>query len=108
LVLWTAGLFAVQGRGTPLPLDPPRTLVVAGPYRYVRNPMYVGALLALLGYAAWFQSAWLLGYAGAVALAFHAFVVLYEEPHLGRVFGEAYRRYCEAVPRWGVRWRADG
>ena len=76
--------FAVRGRGTPAPVDPPRTLVVTGLYRYVRNPMYLGVLCVLVGEAALFRSSVLLGYAGAFFLACHLFVTTYEEPALRR------------------------
>ncbi len=77
IVLWCARDFTAKGRGTPAPFDPPRALVVQGLYRYVRNPMYVGALLVLFGQFLYFQAAALLLYAGAAFLAAHLFVVLY-------------------------------
>jgi protein-S-isoprenylcysteine O-methyltransferase Ste14 len=92
--------FAVAGRGTPFPLDPPRELVARHLYRYVRNPMYLGVLSVLIGEALLFESVRLLGYAASVAAGFHLFVVLYEEPALRSQFGESYLRYAETVPRW--------
>lgn len=92
--------FGATGRGTPAPIDPPRVLVVRGPYRYVRNPMYVGVVLALLGWAGFFGSWAHAAYAAGMALAFHIFVVSYEEPRLRRQFGDSYERYCRAVGRW--------
>ncbi len=92
--------FMVRGRGTPAPIDPPRALVVTGLYRYVRNPMYIGVLAVVFGWAALAHSAALLLYAAGLAGVFHLFIVLYEEPSLRRQFGDAYRRYCGAVPRW--------
>lgn len=97
--------FVRSGRGTPAPIDPPRRLVIRGPYRWARNPMYVGVLAILLAEALLFASPVLAAYAAAVAIAFHAFVVLYEEPSLGRRFGDAYADYCRAVPRWIPRPR---
>jgi protein-S-isoprenylcysteine O-methyltransferase Ste14 len=82
LALWCILTFAVIGRGTPAPFDPPRELVVVGPYRLVRNPMYLGAALALLGAALFYQSWALLAYCVAFALVTHLFVVAYEEPTL--------------------------
>jgi protein-S-isoprenylcysteine O-methyltransferase Ste14 len=73
-------------RGTPAPFDPPRRLVVLGPYRLIRNPMYVGAGLGLTGAALFYQSIPLLGYAGVFLTITHLFVVLYEEPTLRRTF----------------------
>jgi protein-S-isoprenylcysteine O-methyltransferase Ste14 len=92
--------FAVRGRGTPAPVDPPRTLVVSGVYRYVRNPIYLGVLSVLVGEAMLFRSSVLLGYAGAFFLACHLFVTMVEEPTLRRKFGAAHERYCASVPRW--------
>ncbi len=96
--------FARKGRGTPFPLDPPKTLVVTGLYRWVRNPMYVAVLNVVLGEAALFRSGELIGYWFSVLFGFHLFVVLYEEPALRRTFGEEYEAYCRNVPRWLVRW----
>jgi protein-S-isoprenylcysteine O-methyltransferase Ste14 len=95
--------FARQGRGTPAPVAPPRHLVVGGGFRYVRNPGYIAVVSLLLGQALLFGSTRLVWYAAAVALAFHAFVVLYEEPTLRRQFGAEYEAYCRAVPRWFPR-----
>jgi protein-S-isoprenylcysteine O-methyltransferase Ste14 len=82
--------FVFLGRGTPAPFDPPRRLVVQGPYRLVRNPMYFGAGLALSGAALFYQSIPLLGYAALFLLMTHVFVVWYEEPTLRRTFDRDY------------------
>jgi protein-S-isoprenylcysteine O-methyltransferase Ste14 len=100
LALWCVGVFAVLGRGTPAPMDPPRELVVRGPYRYVRNPMYIGAGLALGGAALYFGSLALLAYLISLATTVSAFVILYEEPKLKKTFGVDYIGYCESVGRW--------
>ncbi len=92
--------FAFFGRGTPAPIDAPKELVARHLYRFVRNPMYVGVLAAALGVSILFQSAIVLAWTALVAVVFHLFVVLYEEPHLRRTFGEPYVRYCQEVPRW--------
>ena len=92
--------FVFVGRGTPAPFDPPRRLVVRGPYRLIRNPMYVGAGLALAGAALFYQSIALLGYAGLFLAITHVFVVLYEEPTLRRTFARDYEAYCRRVGRW--------
>jgi protein-S-isoprenylcysteine O-methyltransferase Ste14 len=97
--------FVQEGGGTPSPTDPPRRLVVRGPYRRTRNPMYLAVLSMVVGEALAFGSASLGIYAAALGLAFHAFVVLYEEPALGRMFGEEYAAYRRAVPRWLGRAR---
>jgi len=103
LALWCVGTFALVGRGTPAPFDPPRRLVVQGPYRVVRNPMYIGAALALAGAALYYQSLPLAAYTALFLLATHIFVVWYEEPTLGRTFGEEYEAYRRRVPRWRPR-----
>ena len=100
LYLWCVWAFAAVGRGTPGPWDAPRRVVVVGPYRWVRNPIYIAALLVVLGEAWLFASRSLLVYAGGMAIVFHAFVVGYEEPRLRRRFGDAYADYLRTVPRW--------
>ena len=100
VALWCIFTFAFVGRGTPAPFDPPRRLVVRGPYRFVRNPMYIGAGLALAGAALFYESWQLLGYAGLFFLATHLFVVLYEEPVLRRTFRQEYEAYCGRIRRW--------
>ncbi len=92
--------FAFVGRGTPAPFDPPRRLVVRGPYRLVRNPMYLSAGLALAGAGIFYQSILLLGYAALFLFITHLFVVLYEEPTLRRTFDKDYEAYCRLVGRW--------
>ena len=92
--------FVRRGRGTPAVYDPPRELVVAGLYRHVRNPQYVGVVLAAVGEALLTGMAALFAYAALLAVGYHLFVRYYEEPTLGRLFGEPYARYREAVPRW--------
>jgi protein-S-isoprenylcysteine O-methyltransferase Ste14 len=92
--------FAIVGRGTPAPFDPPRRLVARGPYAWVRNPMYIGAWLALAGAALYFWSGALLLFAAGFAVATVVFVRFYEEPTLRRLFGPEYERYCARVGRW--------
>ena len=92
--------FVWIGRGTPAPFDPPRRLVVRGPYRFVRNPMYIGAGLALGGAALFYESAPLLAYGAIFLLIAHLFVLWYEEPTLRRTFGPEYEAYCHRVRRW--------
>lgn len=92
--------FAFAGRGTPAPIDPPKTLVVRGLYRYVRNPMYLGVILALIGELLLFPSRSFLGYILVFVAAVNVFVLLYEEPTLRKKFGESYDDYCRTVPRW--------
>jgi protein-S-isoprenylcysteine O-methyltransferase Ste14 len=100
VLLWCARDFAVRGRGTPNPSDPPRALVVDGLYRFVRNPMYVAIVISLLGQAAMYRSTAVAWYAAVVAVGFHLRVVLYEEPKLTELFDGAYADYRSRVPRW--------
>jgi protein-S-isoprenylcysteine O-methyltransferase Ste14 len=100
VALWCIFTFATIGRGTPAPFDPPRRLVIQGPYRFVRNPMYIGAGLALASAALFYESLPLLGYTGFFFLATHLFVVWYEEPTLRRTFGPEYEAYRRQVRRW--------
>ena len=97
--------FALQGRGTPVPLLPTERLVVSGFYRFVRNPMYVAVTAILVGEALWLGSPRVMAFALVVWAAFHAFVLLYEEPNVRRRFGPEYERYRAAVPRWIPRLR---
>jgi len=100
LYLWCIWVFATVGGGTPGPWDPPQRFVAAGPYRWVRNPIYLAALLVVAGEAWLFVSVPLLVYAGAMAVFFHLFVIGYEERTLRRRFGDTYARYPRTVPRW--------
>jgi len=100
LYLHSAWQFAVVGLGTPAPIDPPKTLVVRGAYRWTRNPLYVAVTSVLLGEALMLRSAVLAEYAVAVFAGFVAFVLVYEEPVLRTKFGDAYADYCARVPRW--------
>jgi protein-S-isoprenylcysteine O-methyltransferase Ste14 len=98
--------FAVHGKGTPLPLDPPKKLVVEGPYRVVRNPMYWGVGSVVLGEAVIFHSVALAELTVVLALGASMFVLLYEEPELKRKFGAEYEEYCRRVPRWLPRLKS--
>lgn len=100
LAIWCILAFATLGRGTPAPFDPPRLLVVRGPYRYLRNPMYLGAAVALAGASLFYESIELAGFTILFLLMVHGFVVLYEEPVLRRQFGADYDDYCARVRRW--------
>ena len=105
LVSWTIALFARIGEGTLAPWDPTARLVVAGPYRHVRNPMISGVLAILLGETALFGSVALLVLFGTVFLVNAVYFPLVEEPGLRRRFGEDYERYRANVPRWLPRLR---
>src|ERR1700746_1165408 len=100
IAVWCVFPFVFIGKGTPAPFDPPRKLVIRGPYRFVRNPMYIGAGMTLAGAALYYESLSILIYAGLFFLITHLFVVLYEEPTLRRTFGDEYEAYCQRVRRW--------
>lgn len=107
LVAWCIGMFVFVGRGTQAPFDPPRRLVVSGPYKIVRNPMYVGAVLAMSGAALYYSSWALFVYAVIVMAVTHLFVVIYEEPTLRSMFGDDYSMYCQHVGRWAPHLRSS-
>lgn len=98
--------FVVRGRGTPAPFDPPRAFVVDGPYRFVRNPMYLGGFAMLHGLGLVLRSSAVVLLALAFLLVAHLFVVLYEEPSLSRRFGRPYEHYRSTVRRWIPRRRS--
>ncbi len=100
LYFWCLWAFAAIGQGTPGLWDAPRQVVAAGPYRWVRNPIYIAAVLIISGEAWLFLSVDLLLYAGALAASFHLIVIGYEEPRLRARFGETY----DAYGRRGARW----
>ncbi len=95
----------VRAGGTPIPVAPTRRLVVSGFNRHVRNPMYAGLVLAIVGQALLFGSPWLLVYAAAAWAVPAAFVHWYEEPTLVRTYGTEYEEYRRAVPAWLPRLR---
>jgi protein-S-isoprenylcysteine O-methyltransferase Ste14 len=95
--------FAAEGAGTPAPVAPTEHLVVGGLYRYVRNPMYLAVVAAVVGQALALGQPALLLYAAAVGAAMAAFVHGYEEPALHRQFGARYEAYRQAVPAWWPR-----
>lgn len=97
--------FVVEGIGTPAPVAPTRHLVVKGVYRYVRNPMYLAVITAVVGQALLFGQLALLVYAAVAGAAMFTFVRVYEEPYLAERFGEEYESYRRAVPGWWPRVR---
>ena len=100
LQLWCITVFQSTGKGTPSPALPPKRLVTDGPYKFVRNPMNIGELMLLLALAGWFASPLLFTYCVIAALAFHVFVLVWEEPEHRRQFGPTYVRYASSVNRW--------
>jgi protein-S-isoprenylcysteine O-methyltransferase Ste14 len=102
--------FISVGLGTPAPIDPPKSLVATGLYRFVRNPMYVGVMTTVLSEAAFFGSLRILEYALVIWGMVFLFVLGYEEPTLRKKFGASYEAYCRGVPRWIPRltlWRGE-
>jgi protein-S-isoprenylcysteine O-methyltransferase Ste14 len=97
---WTVRLFVRQGEGTPAPWDPPQKLVVAGPYRHVRNPMITSVLLMLAGEALIFQSSLIAAWLILFFVVNGVYFPLSEEKGLEQRFGDDYRRYKQNVPRW--------
>ncbi|MGF1506667.1 MAG: methyltransferase family protein [Anaerolineae bacterium] len=103
-------LFHAIGEGTLAPWDPTRRLVIAGLYRHVRNPMYVGVLLAALAEVILAGAVWLAAWWAILVVGFNLFVRLYEEPHLRAQYGAEYAEFCANVPRWIPRlrpWQPD-
>jgi protein-S-isoprenylcysteine O-methyltransferase Ste14 len=102
MLVATTQLFA-RGHGSLAPWNPPTALVVAGPYRFCRNPMITGIYAILAGEALAFRSPWLAAWAAAFIVGMSSHIVFREEPTLRQRFGEAYVRYCANVPRWVPR-----
>jgi protein-S-isoprenylcysteine O-methyltransferase Ste14 len=100
LVAWSMATFVRRGRATPSPIDRTERVVAVGPFRYVRNPMYIGVVATILGQGLVLGSVPVLIYAAAFALTAYLIVVLYEEPRLTRIFGQEYEAYRRTVPRW--------
>jgi protein-S-isoprenylcysteine O-methyltransferase Ste14 len=101
----SATAFVRWGEGTPAPFDPPRKFVALGPYRYMRNPMYIGGFAVLLGLGLYLRSVSILLLSAGFLLTAHLFVITYEERHLKKTFGSGYSQYCNMVSRWIPRLR---
>ncbi len=100
LALWCIGTFVLRGKGTPAPFDPPREFVAAGPYRYARNPMYVGGWVAVMGFGLYENSISIILFSLVWLLLAHLLVYFVEEPGLENRFGDSYREYMRSVNRW--------
>lgn len=105
LMAYTVRLFMTVGHGTPAPWEPPKRLVVRGPYRYMRNPMIAGGELILLAETLLFRSFPLAGLSTFFFLVNALYFPLVEEKGLEARFGRAYREYKAHVPRWIPRLR---
>jgi protein-S-isoprenylcysteine O-methyltransferase Ste14 len=102
---WAAALFVKSGQGTPAPWDPPKRLVIQGPYRHVRNPMITGAFLMLLAESILFQSLPIATWMTVFFIGNAIYFPLIEEKGLEKKFGDEYRNYKANVPRWIPRTR---
>jgi protein-S-isoprenylcysteine O-methyltransferase Ste14 len=100
LVVSCQWAFILRGRGTPAPFDAPRQVVGAGPYRFVRNPMYLAGFLVLIGFGLVERSGAIVIFSTLWLLLVHVAVVSLEEPDLRRKFGSSYEDYRREVPRW--------
>jgi protein-S-isoprenylcysteine O-methyltransferase Ste14 len=96
----TIGLFITVGHGTPAPFDPPKQFIPRGPYKLMRNPMYVGGITMMIGIGLYLPSTAIALLGLAAFLLVHTFVLVVEEPGLRKRFGRDYESYCQAVPRW--------
>ncbi len=100
LAFTTIGFFIVDGFGTPAVFDPPTRFVPHGPFRFVRNPMYIGGLTLLVGWSLYLKSIAMVLFSAGAFLLVHAFVVFVEEPGLRKRFGREYEDFLRVVPRW--------
>jgi protein-S-isoprenylcysteine O-methyltransferase Ste14 len=110
LIIYTNKSFLTIGKGTLVPLDPPKNLIVAGVYRYVRNPMIIGALTLIFGEALIFASIGLFVLFLMIFTVNHIYFVYSEEPGLTKRFGKDYIEYKNNVPRWiphVTQWEKD-
>ncbi len=100
VLLWCVRDFYVSGKGTLAPWDPPKHLVIVGLYRYSRNPMYIGVLTLIGGWALLSGSPLLACYLFLFSVIFHLRVICFEEPWLSKTFGVDWTSYCAVTPRW--------
>ena len=96
---WSVGLFH-RARASLLPIRPATRLIIAGPYRFTRNPMYLSLVCLYVGLALWFDVFWALVLLPMVIVAMHHYVIVREEEYLESKFGDEYRRYKARVRRW--------
>ena len=105
LALWTMHLFRKIGKGTPAPWDPPRHLVIRGPYKIMRNPMITGVILILLSESIFLGSNVILYYTLIFFIINTIYFKFYEEETLIKKFGNEYLEYRKTVPMWGIRFK---
>ena len=109
LYLWTVFLHVIKGLGTPIPLVPPKKLLVGAPYSYCRNPMVLGAIMFYLGLCVFIGSWEVLSIVVVVAVILLAYAKFWEEAELEARFGQAYMEYKNQIPFlipriYGRRW----
>ena len=100
MILYCILLFFKIGKGTPVPIEPPKEFVTSGLYKHSRNPIYIGDTLIFLGISLIFGHLLLYIYTLLAFMFYYLFIVLYEEPSLRRRFGSSYTEYCKKTPRW--------
>lgn len=100
IFFYCARLFKSVGKGTPVPVEPPKKMVVKGIYKHIRNPIYIGYILIFFGYFFLFGHFLLFAYSLVVVIGLHFYVLLVEEPELKKRFGKTYLDYVKQVPRW--------
>ena len=100
LAAYCSFLLLVPGKNHPVPYSSPEGMVVAGPYKYIRNPFMLGWILILWGEVVFLRSIPLLFYAVVLTLCVHFWVLAFEEPSLEDRYRDEYRRYKATVPRW--------
>ncbi len=99
-VAYCAALFSRFGKGTPIPVAPPKKLVIAGIYKYTRNPIYIAYAMIFLSEFLILGYSLLLAYFFISLLLLQLHVVYVEEPALKKRFGKSYAKYLKEVPRW--------
>lgn len=100
ILLWCVRDFYIVGKGTLAPWAPPTKIVIIGLYKYMRNPMYAGVLILILGWSILFQSIALFAYSCILFGIFHIRVLANEEPWLNKTFGKEWQSYKSKIPRW--------
>ncbi len=100
LLIWSISIFSIYSEGTISPIDPSNKLVLQGPYKYSRNPMYLGVLMCLISEAIYFSSTALFLYTLSMFLLFHTFIIFHEEPRQKKIFGKPFEKYLDSVNRW--------
>lgn len=92
--------FIIKGKGTPAPFDAPKKFVSTGPYKFVRNPMYLGGIILIIGFGFYENSISILLFSLLWILFANIFIICFEEPTLRKRFGTTYDHYCKTVKRW--------